>query len=209
MRLGIFSGFMDSKIMGMKISKIPLMLLCFLCLSSSPLQTPFAQSTPGEGSMFPNLKLPLPQKMEEREYLKIDRGPFLLSQIDSAVLIIEIFSLYCPVCQNEAPGVNSLFRAISANPAIGSRVKMFAIGAGNSSYEVNAFRDLHKVKFPLIPDGDFAVHKMLGEVRTPYFFVLLKKPTGMQVVYSKEGGIEDHEAFLELVCAKTGTSKGK
>ena len=49
----------------------------------------------------------------------------------------------------------------------------------------------------------------LGEVRTPYFFVLLKKPTGMQVAYSRQGGIEDPEAFLELVCARTGIGKGK
>ena len=147
--------------------------------------------------------------MAEREYLKIDQGPFHLSQIDSAVLIVEIFSIYCPFCQKEAPNVNSLFRTILANPSIESRVKLLAIGAGNSLYEINAFRDLFKVKFPLIPDGDFSVHKILGEVRTPYFFVLLKKPTGMQVVYSRDEGFGDPEAFLELVCARTGIGKGK
>ena len=191
----------------MKLSRIPVMLLFLLCLSSYPLPAPFAQDTPAEGDMFPDLKLPLPPKMQEREYLKIDRGPFLLSQIDSKILIVEIFSIYCPICQKEAPTVNWLFRAISANPEIESRVKVLAIGAGNSSYEIDAFRNLFKVKFPLIPDGDFTVHKILGEVRTPYFFVLLKKPTGMKVVYSKEGGIEDAEAFLELVCARAGIGR--
>jgi thiol-disulfide isomerase/thioredoxin len=195
--------------MEMKLLRISVMLLLLLCLSGYRLPTPFAQNTPAEGGVFPNLKLPLPQKMEEREYLKIDQGPFLLSQIDSKVLIVQIFSFYCPICVKEAPNVNSLFRTISANPEMESSVKVFAIGAGNSLYEVNAFRDLLKVKFPLIPDGDFAVHKILGEVRTPYFFVLLKKPTGMQVVYSREGSIEDPEAFLKLVCARTGLGKGK
>jgi thiol-disulfide isomerase/thioredoxin len=200
---------MDSEIMRMKLLRIPLILLFLLCLSSYRLPTPFAQNTPAEGDMFPDLKLPLPQKMGEREYLKIDRGPFVLSQIDSEVLIVEIFSIYCPICQKEAPNVNWLFRAISANPEIESRVKVLAIGTGNSLYEINAFRNLYKVKFPLIPDGDFTVHKILGEVRTPYFFVLLKKPTGMQVVYAREGGFEDPEAFLELVCARTGIGKGE
>ena len=88
-----------------------------------------------------------------------------------------------------------LFQAISANPEIESRVKVLAIGAGNSLYEINAFRNLFKVRFPLIPDADFSVLRILGEVRTPYFFVLLKKPTGMKVVYSKEGGIEDLGLF--------------
>ncbi len=185
------------------------MLIFLLCLSGYSLPTPFARNIPAEGEMFPDLKLALPPKMQEREYLKIDRGPFLLSQIDSKVLIVEIFSIYCPICQKEAPVVNWLFQAISANPGIESCVKVLAIGAGNSSYEVDAFRNLFKVKFPLIPDGDFTVHKILGEVRTPYFFVLLKKPTGMKVVYSREGGIDDAEAFLELVCARAGIGKGK
>ena len=193
----------------MKLLRISVMLLFLLCLSSYRLPTPFAQNIPREGDVFPDLRLPLPQKMAEREYLKIDQGPFQLSQIDSAVLIVEIFSIYCPFCQKEAPNVNSLFRTILANPAIESRVKLLAIGAGNSLYEINAFRDLFKVKFPLIPDGDFTVHKILGEVRTPYFFVLLKKPTGMQVVYSRDEGFGDPEAFLELVCARTGIGKGK
>ena len=195
--------------MGMKLLRIPVMLLILLCLSGYRLPAPFAQNTPAEGEMFPDLKLPLPSKMQDREYLKIDRGPFLLSQIDTKVLIIEIFSIYCPICQKEAPVVNWLFRAISANPDIESRVKVLAIGAGNSLYEVDAFRNLFKVKFPLIPDGDFAVHRILGEVQTPYFFVLLKKPTGMKVVYSREGGIEDAEAFLQLVRARAGIGKGK
>jgi len=194
---------------GMKLLRIPVMLLILLCLSGYRLPAPFAQNTPAEGEMFPDLKLPLPSKMQDREYLKIDRGPFLLSQIDTKVLIIEIFSIYCPICQKEAPVVNWLFRAISANPDIESRVKVLAIGAGNSLYEVDAFRNLFKVKFPLIPDGDFAVHRILGEVQTPYFFVLLKKPTGMKVVYSREGGIEDAEAFLQLVRARAGIGKGK
>jgi peroxiredoxin len=147
--------------------------------------------------------------MEDREYLNVDQGPFLISQIDSEVLIVQIFSMYCPHCQKEAPNVNALYRAISASPGIKARVKVLGIGAGNSSFEVNAFRDLYRIKFPLIPDSDFRLHKILGEVRTPYFFVLLKKPTALQVVYSREGGIEDPDSFLKLVCTRTGIDQSK
>jgi peroxiredoxin len=193
----------------MKLLRITVMLLILLCLSSYLLPAAFAQNTPAEGDMFPDLKLPLPQKMEDREYLNVDQGPFQLSRVDSEVLIVQIFSMYCPHCQKDAPTVNALYRAISANPGIRARVKMLGIGAGNSSFEVNAFRDLYRIQFPLIPDSDFRLHKLLGEVRTPYFFVLLKKPTCLQVVYSREGGIEDPDAFLKLVCAKTGISPSK
>ncbi|MFZ0928915.1 MAG: TlpA disulfide reductase family protein [Syntrophobacteraceae bacterium] len=193
----------------MKLLRMPVMLLFLLCVSSYSLPASFAQNTPAEGDMFPDLKLPLPQKMEDREYLNVDQGPFLLSQVDSEVLIVQIFSMYCPHCQKEAPNVNALYRAISASPGIKGRVKVLGIGAGNSSFEVNAFKDLYRIKFPLIPDSDFRLHKILGEVRTPYFFVLLKKPTALQVVYSREGGIEDPDSFLKLVCTRTGIDQSK
>jgi thiol-disulfide isomerase/thioredoxin len=193
--------------MRLKWLRIPAIVFFLLCLSNYRLPAPFAQSTPAEGEMFPELKLGIPQKMQEREYLNVDRGPFLLSEVDSEVLIVQIFSMYCPYCQKEAPNVNALYQAISANPGIKSRVKLLGIGAGNSSFEVNAFRDLFRIEFPLIPDADFSVHKILGQVRTPYFFVLWKKPTGRQVVYSRAGSIGDPEAFLELVNARTGAGQ--
>jgi len=111
----------------------------------------------------------------------------VLSRVDSEVLIVRIFSFYDSVCQKEAPSVNALYAAVSANPEIRSRIKMCGIGAGNSSYEVNAFRDLLNIKFPLISDGDSRVSKILGEIQLPYFFVLVKRPGGMQVVYSRAG----------------------
>jgi len=195
--------------MVLKLLRKSAMLFFLLCLSNYPLPAPFAQNTPAEGEMFPELQLSMPQKMEQREYLNVDRSPFLLSEVDSEVLIVEIFSMYCPYCQKEAPNVNALYQAISASPEIKSRVKMLGIGAGNTSFEVNAFRDLFRIEFPLIPDADFGVHKILGAVHTPYFFVLWKKPAGRQVVYSRVGSIGDPEAFLELVCARTGIDRRK
>ncbi|MGA2226826.1 MAG: TlpA disulfide reductase family protein [Syntrophobacteraceae bacterium] len=195
--------------MGLKLLRIPVLLLFLTCLSTCPVPALFAQNTPDEGEMFPELKLSIPQKMEQREYLNVDRDPFSLSEIDCEVLIIEVFSLYCPYCQKEAPNVNGLYEVISANPEIKQRVKVLGIGAGNSLFEVNAFRDLYRIEFPLIPDSDFTVHKMLGQVRTPYFLVLSKVPTGWLVVYSRVGGIGDPRTFLDQICAKISNARGK
>ncbi len=195
--------------MGLKLLRIPALLLFLTCLTVCAVPALFAQNTPDEGEMFPELKLSIPQKMEHREYLNVDRDPFLLSRVDCEVLIIEVFSLYCPYCQKEAPNVNSLYEVISANPEIKQRVKVLGIGAGNSLFEVNAFRDLYRIEFPLIPDSDFTVHKMLGQVRTPYFLVLRKKPTGWLVVYSRVGSIGEPRAFLDRICAKIGNGGEK
>ena len=194
--------------MGPKLLRIPIMLLFLLCLSNWPLPALFAQKTPAEGEMFPELKLPVPQKMEQREYLNADRDPFALSAVDSEVLIVEIFNFYCPHCQKEAPNVNALYKAISASPEMKSRIKVLGIGAGNSAHEVNAFRDLFRIEYPLIPDGDFTAHKALGQVPTPYFFVLWKKPAGWLVVYSRAGSIGDPSAFLQLVRTRTDIGRG-
>jgi len=177
-----------------------LLLICVFWFEPMP---GTAQTTPAEGRIFPDITLPLPNKIEEREYLNIEQGPFHLSQIDSEIVIIQIFSMYCPHCQKEAPNVNALYDAISARPEMKSRVKLIGIGAGNTAYEVNAFRNLYKIQFPLLPDAKFMVHKQLGEVQTPYFFVLWSHPAGRTVIYSRVGTLGDPGAFLDMIAEKT------
>ena len=195
--------------MRMKLLAISATLLFLLCVSQYRLPALFADDTPAEGDMFPKLQLCPAQDTHDREYLKVATGPFLLSQVDSEVLIVEIFSMYCPHCQKEAPNVNAFFDAITARPELKSRIKMLGIGARNSSFEVRAFREHYNIQFPLIPDEDLTVCTRLGVEGTPHFFVLWKKPGGWQVVYSKGGSIGDPKAFLELICAKTGIDHGK
>ena len=123
-------------------------------------------------------------------------NPFLLSQVDSEVLIVQIFSMYCPHCQKEAPNVNALYQAISASPEIKSRIKVLGIGAGNSSFEVNAFRDLFRIEFPLIPDPDFSrPYRCWARFEPLISLCFGRSPPGWQVVYSRVGSIGDPELF--------------
>ena len=162
-----------------------------------------AKSPPVEGSIFPDLLLPLPQKVEERNYLAIKEGPFKLSQIKGEILIIEIFSMYCPHCQKDTPNVNSLYKAISAKEKLKSRIRIIGIGAGNSTFEMNAFKNLYKIEFPLIPDGDLSIHQLVGGVDTPYFFVLRNKPNRkLEVIYSKVGSFGEPDKFLSMILSK-------
>jgi peroxiredoxin len=158
-----------------------------------------AQNDPPQvGRPLPEIKLLKPVNAGELKYLSLaGSGTFTVDQISGAAVIIQIFSMYCPYCQKDAPNVNRLYGLIENNPALKGKIKIIGIGVGNSAFEVETFKKKYKVEFPLIPDSDFIIHKIVGEVRTPYFMVVkLNGSKKLEVVYSRLGAQESVEAFL-------------
>ncbi len=150
--------------------------------------------------------LPVPEKTHQQQYLGLEPGTdFSLGQIRAQVVIIEIFSMYCPICQREAARVNQVFDLIQARENLRDTVKLIGIGAGNSDFEVAFFKEKYAIEFPLFSDGDFVIHKKIGEVRTPHFFGLkLDQTGGFSVFYSRSGDISDPETFLETLLSPVG-----
>jgi thiol-disulfide isomerase/thioredoxin len=165
-----------------------------------------ANKPPEKGEVLPAINLPIPKNPEERNYLGLSgSGLFKIPQIKAKAVIVEIFSMYCPFCQKDAPGVNELYRLIENNPDIKNKIKLIGIGAGNSPYEVEVFKKTYNVLFPLFPDKDFTIHKACGEVRTPYFMVVKINEDGThQIVHAQLGGYPGAEPFLELVLKASG-----
>ena len=165
-----------------------------------------ANKPPQKGEGLPAINLPVPKNPDEKTYLGLSgSGTFKISQIKAKVVIVEIFSMYCPYCQKDAPGVNELYRLIENNPDIKNKIKIIGIGTGNSSYEVEVFKKTYNVLFPLFPDKDFTIHKACGEVRTPYFMVVKINEDGThQIVHTQLGGYPGAEPFLELVHKASG-----
>lgn len=158
---------------------------------------------PPPGTLLPELPLPDPGEESARNYLGLSGASgFTAAAIPAEVLLIEVFSMYCPHCQREAPMVNEVFARIEADPRLRGRVKMIGIGAGNTAFEVDYFRKTYSVRFPLFPDPDFKLHKRLGEVRTPYFIgVKLTSPQGPLVYCSRAGGAANAAELMKLLLA--------
>ncbi len=162
---------------------------------------------PVVGGVIPDFTLSAPKDSGQKSYLGLSwlGGKFTVPKIKADVVIIEIYSMYCPYCQAEAPKVNALYERIEADPALKGKIKLIGIGVGNSSYEVNVFKERYNVPFPLFPDGDFVIHKLMGEVRTPYFIgVRINKNGSHRVFFSKLGAFESVDQFLSQMIKLSG-----
>ena len=157
------------------------------------------------GDPFPDVPLPGTLSPEAATYLGLAAGRAgqPLSKVAAEVLVVEVFSMYCPFCQAEAPEVNALFALIDKR-GLSNRVKIIGIGAGNSDTEVDIFRKKFKVPFALFSDAAFAVHSAVGQVGTPYYYVLKKTPQGFTIVAAHLGLIHSPADFLKDVTAKAG-----
>ena len=64
-----------------------------------------AEAAPTAGKLLVDIRLEAPATPEERAYLGFtDSGSFNPTTIAGRLLVIEIFSMYCPHCQREGTG---------------------------------------------------------------------------------------------------------
>jgi hypothetical protein len=94
---------------------------------------------------------------------------------------------------------------IETDPALKGRVKMIGIGVGNSAFEAGFFKSTYKVPFPMFPDPDFKLHKLFGEVRTPFFIgTRIVKGAPPTVYYSRLGGAKDAAELFHRLLQHSG-----
>jgi thiol-disulfide isomerase/thioredoxin len=181
---------------GLKCKMVSVLLLVVLAAPAMALAEP-----PPEGGQLPSIVLPIPKAPEERAYLGLSgSGTFRIPQIKADVVIVEIFSMYCPFCQKDAPGINELYDKIQKDPDLRNRIKMIGIGAGNSAFEVETYKRTYGILFPLFPDADYVIHQACGEVRTPFFIgVKIQKDRSHRIFLSQQGGFPGAQPFLDQI----------
>lgn len=179
-----------------------LILLFFSCTFAFAAEL----APPREGESLPEMLLPAIEDAGVQTYLGVSGSEsFSVNDIQGEVLIVQIFSMYCPHCQADAPSVNELYKKIQNSSQIREKIRLLGIGAGNSELEVDIFRQKYKISFPLFADERFVIHKQVGEVRTPYFIAAKKNSEGAWIVfYSKLGGIKNADSFLKTIRQLSG-----
>lgn len=163
---------------------------------TGPVSAPPAGSSSWDPASAP--VLPALADQDQRNYLGIDApGAFPLTDIRAEVVVIEVFSMYCPHCQQEAPNVNRLYQRIAADPSLDGRIKVIGIGAGNTSYEVGAFRKRFNIRFPLFPDRSHQLARQLAVRVTPTFVAYTYATDGtLHRILNAPGPLGNVEDFL-------------
>lgn len=160
------------------------------------------------GNVIEKVNLPIPTDPADRSYLGLGQkaGQFSLGDIDADIVIVEIFSMYCPHCQRHAPTANKLYEIIEADKKTRGRVKMIGIGVGNSAYEVKFFQKKYSIPFPLFDDGNSLILNKLTGIKTPTYFGLKKTGKTVEAFSIDQGPYDDPGAFLKDIIRKSGGS---
>ncbi|WP_051260969.1 peroxiredoxin family protein [Desulfovibrio inopinatus] len=161
-------------------------------------------------TMFPDFRLNSEFSAQQAQTLGIPQTTKAFSPYDvkTDFLIVEIFSMYCPHCQRQAPIMNEFMKMLHQS-SYADKFGVVGIGAGNSDFEVGIFRDEYKIDFPLISDEDFTAYTATGEHGTPHFF-LIDMRNGKNrgaILYEHDGVFPDPKEFLDDILAETDLKK--
>ncbi|MBW1829567.1 MAG: TlpA family protein disulfide reductase [Deltaproteobacteria bacterium] len=172
-------------------------VLIFLCLSGSPTYATEEESAPeiiSVGMNLPQITLDAPASKKDKEYLSLKTGePFSLSQIPAKLIVLEIFSVYCPHCRMQAPKLNKVYKLIQLDMELSPDIKMIGIAALDDQNKTDKWKTTLHVPFPLFADLNADIWGKFGKPGVPY--TLLISNSG-KVLSTNSGVTEDTDDFF-------------
>lgn len=175
----------------LKKSILPLVIMLALT-TSHPV---YAAKSFAVGSTLAQFKIEVPDSKEDRDYLGVQDSqkeiPF--SDLPGKLVILEFFSVYCPICHEQAPVANKLYRFINGDPDLKKDVRMIAIAVGNQPDQVSAYKKKFDTPFPLISDAKGSIMAGVGIESIPQTLILDKNN---RILANHVGIITDIDQFL-------------
>ena len=151
-------------------------------------------------SRLPELSIPLPATIAERQYLGLTTkfGHFSLADIKAKVVVLEMILVQCPHCQHEAPQMNRFYELVKEHGLL-PQIKFLSIAMGNTPLEVGLYRERYQVPFPIIPNPG---RYILTVDATPTLYLLRPQPNGeSQILFAAVGRLPKPAALLQKAIA--------
>ena len=167
--------------------------------------------TKSDVELLPDVTLTVPENTALIEYMGLKGKPgtpFKINEIDADILMIELFSMYCPYCQKAAPAINELYEKMEQVKRPDLKLVIIGIGANNTDLEVDTFRHGFDIAFPLFSDPDLSIYKSLSGAGTPTFIGCKKNEEKNSVIFfRKSGGFKDPSGFLDDLLSRSGLNQ--
>ncbi|OGP54571.1 MAG: hypothetical protein A2162_10330 [Deltaproteobacteria bacterium RBG_13_52_11b] len=142
------------------------------------------------GDPLPRLSFQDNLTPEEEKYLGIGgKKTFSLDEIKSQLILIEYINTNCMHCISSIPILNETYQTIEQDADLKGKIKMIAIGVGNTPMEVEAFKKNYGIPHPLLTDTEFEAHKAVGEPRVPFIVAARKDRKGRWIVDTAAVGL--------------------
>ncbi|MBW1645768.1 MAG: redoxin domain-containing protein [Deltaproteobacteria bacterium] len=161
-----------------------------------------ASPRPIEVKTIPPAYFQVPRAAHWRQYLGLRpvAGEFTLNDIKARVVVVEVFQVDCPHCQDEVPYVNRFYHLLQQK-GLSEQVKIIGVGTGNTAAQLDVYQRHYGIPFPLFPDPKMV--KIDVDV-IPAFFVIEPTPAGGRVLYAQYGPLPEEERFLQLIKERAG-----
>jgi len=142
-------------------------------------------------------RIPAPTQPEELAYLGLPEGTtdFSLDDVQSEVLIIDCFDMYCHACQSGAKRVHAIYHLVQERK-LNDRIRFVGLGVGNTPLETASFKRKLNVPFPAFPDRSNAIARQFGTVRLPSLIVLRRESDAWRLIQHHTGIPTNAEEFL-------------
>lgn len=151
---------------------------------------------------FPDFELTGKLTPAQKSYLGVESETIKLTDIKADYVFIEGYSMYCPICQRDAPGINDLYETVSSADPEG-KIKIIGIALGNTPLETSFYAKKYNVEFPIFTDENYIIHEGLGNVGTPVFYIV-KLGSTPEMLYMHEGEAKDKAILLQALKDKAG-----
>lgn len=152
-----------------------------------------AESLP-VGSKMPGFEIKGPASPQVKAYLGVNNEKlFALSQVNSKIILVEFFDVFCPVCQKTAPLLNRVYNLIKEDKMLSKDVKMIGIGIGTQPEFLPTYIKTFKVEFPLFTDPNKEINDKLKLQGVPHTVLVGKNG---KILMSHIGKIENFDAFV-------------